>query len=239
MDLFHSLLRARTIQSVSLSCLCRRCVGALIGREPCCSCRLSRCCLQLPLSLLCLVSFRLLALLSNALRRSVDATDDVDVDVDQLDASSKKSASARPQRMCSLVIGLACLVCAGIGTFVVLDSQDFVWPFSKDGLNDAEPAQLREAPIGATELALYDNPKGECWIAFHGVVYNVTSYIPRHPGGPSYLESRCGTDGTAGYQEHHPVRLLKVISDLQLAEYDEAAIMAQPTAATPSDVNER
>ena len=98
---------------------------------------------------------------------------------------------------------------------------------------------MREAPIGATELALYGNPKGECWIAFHGVVYNVTSYIPRHPGGPPYLESRCGTDGTAGYQEHHPVRLLKVISDLQLAEYDEAAIMAQPTAATPSDVNER
>lgn len=38
--------------------------------------------------------------------------------------------------------------------------------------------------------------KNDCWTIIDNKVYNITSYIPRHPGGENIL-SACGTDGTA------------------------------------------
>lgn len=36
----------------------------------------------------------------------------------------------------------------------------------------------------------------DCWIAISGTVYDVTSFVPSHPGGAAILQA-CGTDGTA------------------------------------------
>jgi len=29
--------------------------------------------------------------------------------------------------------------------------------------------------------------KGDCWIVVEGVIYNATSYIEEHPGGPQWI----------------------------------------------------
>lgn len=39
----------------------------------------------------------------------------------------------------------------------------------------------------------------DCWVIISGKVYNVTSYIPHHPGGPNQIISRCGTDATQAF----------------------------------------
>ncbi len=36
----------------------------------------------------------------------------------------------------------------------------------------------------------------DCWTIISGKVYDITSYIPRHPGGSTILAA-CGTDGTS------------------------------------------
>jgi cytochrome b involved in lipid metabolism len=35
----------------------------------------------------------------------------------------------------------------------------------------------------------------DCWLVIHSKVYDVTSWIPTHPGGEAILEG-CGTDAT-------------------------------------------
>ena len=39
----------------------------------------------------------------------------------------------------------------------------------------------------------------DCWMAIHGNVYDVTSFIPRHPGGQAILEG-CGKDATTLFE---------------------------------------
>ena len=39
----------------------------------------------------------------------------------------------------------------------------------------------------------------DCWLAIHGKVYDVTSWIPVHPGGQAILEG-CGKDATDLYE---------------------------------------
>lgn len=42
-----------------------------------------------------------------------------------------------------------------------------------------------------------------CWTAIDGNVYDLTSWINRHPGGPARILSLCGTDGTAAFRAQH------------------------------------
>ena len=39
------------------------------------------------------------------------------------------------------------------------------------------------------------NSKQDCWLAIEGNVYDVTNFIPQHPGGKAILEG-CGTNAT-------------------------------------------
>lgn len=42
-----------------------------------------------------------------------------------------------------------------------------------------------------------NNNKSSCWTIVEGNVYNITSYIPNHPGGESKILQACGKDGTS------------------------------------------
>lgn len=38
--------------------------------------------------------------------------------------------------------------------------------------------------------------KNSCWTIINGSVYDITSYVPNHPGGESEILQICGKDGT-------------------------------------------
>jgi cytochrome b involved in lipid metabolism len=42
-----------------------------------------------------------------------------------------------------------------------------------------------------------------CWSAINGNVYDLTSWIPNHPGGEQAILSLCGIDGSAAYNGQH------------------------------------
>jgi cytochrome b involved in lipid metabolism len=44
------------------------------------------------------------------------------------------------------------------------------------------------------------NSSSDCWLIISGNVYNVTSFIPIHPGGSREIISYCGKDGTVAFQ---------------------------------------
>jgi cytochrome b involved in lipid metabolism len=43
----------------------------------------------------------------------------------------------------------------------------------------------------------------DCWSVINGNVYNLTSFVQRHPGGVSAISSLCGKDGTQTFDNQH------------------------------------
>lgn len=46
--------------------------------------------------------------------------------------------------------------------------------------------------ITRTELSNHDS-RDDCWVAYQGKVYDITSFLPRHPGSASAITPYCGT----------------------------------------------
>ncbi len=43
----------------------------------------------------------------------------------------------------------------------------------------------------------------DCWSAVNGLVYDLTAWIPQHPGGSGVIEAMCGVDGSAQFDGQH------------------------------------
>ncbi len=59
-----------------------------------------------------------------------------------------------------------------------------------------------EAGITKDEFAKHAS-KDDCWVIIDAQVYNLTSYIQSHPGGPAVLQRLCGSDATAAFKNQH------------------------------------
>lgn len=46
--------------------------------------------------------------------------------------------------------------------------------------------------VSASELSQH-NSKEDCWVVFEGKVYDLTDFIPRHPGGEDKIIPQCGS----------------------------------------------
>lgn len=52
--------------------------------------------------------------------------------------------------------------------------------------------------LNTTEVQKH-NSQADCWIIVSNQVYNVTAYIPFHPGGTQRIVNTCGTDATTAF----------------------------------------
>lgn len=90
----------------------------------------------------------------------------------------------------STKVFIAAIVLLGIalaaGVFVSLGRTDTTAPSA-----NKESAQMTYT----TEDVKKHNSKKSCWTIISGSVYDITSYIPRHPGGEEILRA-CGEDAT-------------------------------------------
>lgn len=82
---------------------------------------------------------------------------------------------------------------------------------SVSGSTETSPTPAQSG-IALSEVAKH-NSKASCWSAINGSVYDLTSWIPNHPGGEQAILSLCGKDGSAGYNRKHgkearPARIL-------------------------------
>lgn len=59
--------------------------------------------------------------------------------------------------------------------------------------------------VTKSQLAQYNGRKGRpAWSSFQGKVYNITPYLPFHPGGVGELMRGAGKDGTKLFMDNHP-----------------------------------
>lgn len=61
-------------------------------------------------------------------------------------------------------------------------------------------AVTKENTPYTTEQVAQHASKTDCWTIIDGSVYNITSYVARHPGGAEILRA-CGTDATTLFKQ--------------------------------------
>jgi hypothetical protein len=95
-----------------------------------------------------------------------------------------------------IIISVIALLFIGLGLF-------FLFGGKSAGRNTAtatttpntESATTQTKTYSAQEIAIH-NKGTDCWTIVNKKVYDITSYVPRHPGGAEILRA-CGADGTS------------------------------------------
>ena len=62
-------------------------------------------------------------------------------------------------------------------------------------------------PAGSKSYSLVEVAKhgndSSCWSVVNGQVYDLTSWISKHPGGEAAILSICGKDGSSAFNDQH------------------------------------
>lgn len=70
---------------------------------------------------------------------------------------------------------------------------------------DPQPEPAPEPTVGmytSADVALHASD-ASCWSIINSSVYDLTAYIPKHPGGASRIRHICGTDGSSEFDGQH------------------------------------
>ena len=74
-------------------------------------------------------------------------------------------------------------------------------PASASPQNDSKDiafAETSNSILGASDVASH-NSKSDCWTIMNNKAYDITKYIPLHPGGPGTITPYCGKDAAAAF----------------------------------------
>jgi hypothetical protein len=144
--------------------------------------------------------------------------------------SSPPAADNRRKRKCiSFAIGIIFLVGAVVG---VLSLVKFMKDKNVSFVRDEGGNRL----VSSQELASH-NSAGDCWVALHGDVYDLTAYAKRHPGGSSWITDLAGTDGTQSYSDFHSAGLLRSVQGNKLGPLDSTSTTSSNSSANSDNSN--
>jgi cytochrome b involved in lipid metabolism len=63
---------------------------------------------------------------------------------------------------------------------------------NQSGMMNGSGEMMQDTGISASQLAQH-NSTSNCWVAYNGKVYDITKFLPIHPGGTSRIIPYCGT----------------------------------------------
>lgn len=74
------------------------------------------------------------------------------------------------------------------------------------------------------------NRADDCWVILYGNVYDVTDFVPSHPGGSKIILSLAGKDATSEYDPVHPPGTLEesLKAEAKLGPVDPASLARSP-----------
>ncbi|XP_052743226.1 cytochrome b5 reductase 4 isoform X3 [Bicyclus anynana] len=103
------------------------------------------------------------------------------------ESSSNSSLSSNPRNKCALQPGHSLMDWIRLG----------------NSGKDLAGTGGRMRPVTPAELSTHNTLK-DAWLAIRGRVYNITHYLPYHPGGPEELMRGAGIDATELFDKVHP-----------------------------------
>jgi cytochrome b involved in lipid metabolism len=152
------------------------------------------------------------------------------------DGEGSHSASAR-----NILAGFAI---GPIGTEIVNDTPvapipEPVAPTPKPVVTPTPKPTPAPQPTGPTLADVAKHATADdCWIVVNGGIYDVTSYIPIHPGGRNRIINQCGTDATTAFETQggrgsHSSRAWSLLENYRVSMIDGTT----PSSTNASTVN--
>lgn len=91
--------------------------------------------------------------------------------------------------------------------------------------------------LNGAEVAKH-NSQESCWVIVHGNVYDVTEFLPEHPGGMKIILKYAGTDATEEFDPIHPPDTLDKYLDkkFHLGEVDMATVQQEEKVEEPDEL---
>eukprot|EP00542_Grammatophora_oceanica_P009565 CAMPEP_0194033530 /NCGR_PEP_ID=MMETSP0009_2-20130614/6192_1 /TAXON_ID=210454 /ORGANISM="Grammatophora oceanica, Strain CCMP 410" /LENGTH=494 /DNA_ID=CAMNT_0038674243 /DNA_START=152 /DNA_END=1636 /DNA_ORIENTATION=+ len=147
-----------------------------------------------------------------AISRSTSSDETMDTGKDEEKMSCRAMASGKDgNRLVPLLLGVATSVILIIGISFFAKNNGISVKANKQKHEDFQGSVTR------AELAEHSTPE-DCWLAIHGVVYDLTKYAPEHPGGSRVITDLAGTDATAEYDLEHPESLMRTIPETMIGD---------------------
>ncbi|KAJ9298997.1 hypothetical protein DTO271G3_3239 [Paecilomyces variotii] len=90
--------------------------------------------------------------------------------------------------------------------------------------------------LTGADIAKHDN-KDSCWVIVHGKAYDVTEFLPEHPGGQKIILKYAGKDATEEFDPIHPPDTLDKYLDKSkhLGEVDMETVQQEEKAHDPEE----
>lgn len=109
-------------------------------------------------------------------------------------------------------------------------------------INQANNNQTQNTILTASAVAEHATPL-DCWIIISDKVYNITTYLDSHPGGPETITPYCGKDATTAFDTKdkpnpapHSRSATSMLADYYIGDLNKA-INSQTTPTTPKTAN--
>lgn len=84
------------------------------------------------------------------------------------------------------------------------------------------------------------NTNGDGWIVINGVVWDVTDFAAKHPGGQEVIEEHLGKDGSETYNEIHGPGLISTLGEgKRIGECHEKSLKKEPTSKSKDGVKKK
>ncbi|KAF2147836.1 hypothetical protein K461DRAFT_298447 [Myriangium duriaei CBS 260.36] len=85
------------------------------------------------------------------------------------------------------------------------------------------------------------NSKDSCWVIVHGKAYDVTEFLPEHPGGPKIILKYAGKDATEEYEPIHPPDTLDKFLDKSkhLGDVDMSSVEKEQKTDDPDELERK
>ena len=99
----------------------------------------------------------------------------------------------------SLVVG--CVLIISVGGLVYWQTTDTPAPQNTENTQGGGNTEVNKGMTSA-DVAMHSDATS-CWAIINGNVYDLTSWIPKHPGGPGAILKLCGTNGSEEFNEQH------------------------------------
>src|SRR5207247_11082743 len=93
----------------------------------------------------------------------------------------------------------------------------------------------------STQEVSKHNSREDCWVIIHDKVYDLTKFLPEHPGGTRVILNQAGKDATAVFDPIHPLDIIKqhLPPKVCLGNIDPATVVKTVKVETEEDKNSR
>lgn len=99
-----------------------------------------------------------------------------------------------------VIVGFVLVVLVGSGLTFWLTNNKKQNSNTQTGSPSVQAATDTKKEIAFDEVVKHAN-QNDCWMVIDGKVYDITQFIPRHPGGRVIIEG-CGRDATELFNTH-------------------------------------